>query len=221
LRWQHPSVGDVPPGLFIPLLEEARLISRLTSWIYQQGAAQRSAWNATFRKELVLSISLSNAQFSMPNLAAELQRAIVDNQLSADQLEIEVVEASLMHNPLQAREQLQQLKGLGVKVALDDFGSGNCSVKMLRDLPIDTLKLDRQLISRLPDSAHDAAMAKGIIEMCLAFNITVIAEGVETHEQYQWLRDNGCQFVQGFVVAKPMTATDAGQFTTPFEWGLH
>jgi diguanylate cyclase (GGDEF)-like protein/PAS domain S-box-containing protein len=221
LRWQHPSVGDVPPGLFIPLLEEARLISRLTSWIYQQGAAQRSEWNATFSKELVLSISLSNAQFSMPNLAAELQRAIADNHLCANQLEIEIVESSLTHNPLQAREQLQQLQGLGVKIALDDFGSGNCSVKMLRDLPIDTLKLDRQLISRLPDSAPDAAMARGIIDMCLAFDITVIAEGVETHEQYQWLRDNGCQFVQGFVVARPMTAADAGQFHGPFEWGLH
>lgn len=221
LRWQHPSVGDVPPGLFIPLLEEARLISRLTTWIYQQGAAQRKAWGATFEKDLVLSISLSNAQFSMPNLATELQRAISANKLSANQLEIEVVEASLTHNPEQARRQLKQLRSLGVRVALDDFGTGNCSVKMLRDLPIDTLKLDRQLIAQLPGSAADAAMAKGIIEMCLAFGITVIAEGVETHEQYQWLRAAGCQFVQGFVVARPMTAEDASAFPAAFQWALH
>ena len=221
LRWQHPSVGDVPPGLFIPLLEEARLISRLTRWIYQQGASQRKAWEETFRKDLVLSISLSNAQFSMPNLVAELQQAISVNGLSASQLEIEVTETSLMHNIDEARKQLLQLRRLGVRVALDDFGSGNCSVKILRDLPIDTLKLDRNLISRLPDSLQDAAMAKGVIEMCLAFGITVIAEGVETHEQYQWLRDHHCQFVQGFVVAKPMTAADAGQFPEPFHWGLH
>jgi EAL domain-containing protein (putative c-di-GMP-specific phosphodiesterase class I) len=169
----------------------------------------------------VLSISLSNAQFSMPTLVAELQQAISVNGLSAAQLEIEVTETSLMHNIDEARKQLQQLRRLGVRVALDDFGSGNCSVKILRDLPIDTLKLDRNLISRLPDSPQDAAMAKGVIEMCHAFGITVIAEGVETHEQYQWLRDHHCQFVQGFVVAKPMTAADAGQFSEPFQWALH
>jgi EAL domain-containing protein (putative c-di-GMP-specific phosphodiesterase class I) len=154
----------------------------------------------------------------MPNLVAELQQAIALNGLSPNQLEIEVVEASLMHNFEESLKQLQLLRGLGVRIALDDFGSGNCSMKMLRDLPIDTLKLDRHLIARLPTSVHDAVLTRGVIELCLAFDITVIAEGVETKEQYRWLRDNGCQYVQGFIVAHPLIADDAGNFAVPFDW---
>ncbi|WP_213878494.1 EAL domain-containing protein [Pseudomonas sp. dw_358] len=218
LRWQHPSVGDVPPGLFIPLLEEARLISRLTSWIYQQGAAQRREWFNGFADELVLGISLSNAQFSMPNLVSELQRAISMHGLQPRQLEVEVTETSLAHNLGDALRQLQQLRNLGVRVALDDFGMGHCSLKLLRDLPVDTLKLDRHLVAKLPGSKGDAIMARGIIEVCREFGVTVIAEGVETSEQYQWLLANGCELAQGFIVAKPLTAADAGRFPPRFDW---
>ncbi|WP_416427288.1 EAL domain-containing protein [Pseudomonas sp. App30] len=218
LRWRHPSVGDVPPGLFIPLLEEARLISRLTSWIYQQGAAQRHAWRDSFDDGLILSISLSNAQFAMPNLVPELQRAIAMNGLQAQQLEVEVVETSLMHNQEEAMRQLHELHNLGVRVALDDFGTGHCSLKLLRDLPIDTLKLDRHLVARLPESERDAALARNVISVCRDFGITVIAEGVETREQYQWLRTNGCELAQGFIVAKPLTADDATGFPGQFDW---
>ena len=218
LRWQHPSVGDVPPGLFIPLLEEARLINRLTSWIYQQGAAQRRGWADGFSNELVLSISLSNAQFAMPNLVAELQRAIAMNDLRPQQLEVEVVEASLMHNLEEAGAQLAQLRNLGVRIALDDFGSGPCSLSLLRDLPIDTLKLDRHLVARLPGSARDAILARSVIELCREYGITVIAEGVETREQYQWLLAHRCELIQGFVVSRPLTAADAGSFPLQFDW---
>ncbi|WP_158152913.1 EAL domain-containing protein [Pseudomonas sp.] len=218
LRWRHPSVGDVPPGLFIPLLEEARLISRLTSWIYQQGAAQRHAWRDSFDEQLILSISLSNAQFAMPNLVPELQRAIAMNGLQAQQLEVEVVETSLMHNQEEALRQLHELHNLGVRVALDDYGTGHCSLKLLRDLPIDTLKLDRHLVARLPESSRDAALARNVIELCRDFGITVIAEGVETREQYQWLQANGCELAQGFIVAKPLTSEDATGFPGHFDW---
>jgi len=218
LRWRHPSVGDVPPGLFIPLLEEARLISHLTSWIYQQGATQRREWAEVFAPELVLGISLSNAQFSMPNLVPELQRAIAMNHLQPQQLEVEVVEASLMHNPEEALAQLHQLRNLGVRIALDDFGLGQCSLTILRDLPIDTLKLDRHLVAKLPDSSRDAVLVRSVIDICREYGITVIAEGVETRDQYQWLRANGCELIQGFVVARPMTAEDASRFVQPFTW---
>ena len=212
LRWCHPSVGDVQPGLFIPLLEQARLISRLSSWIYTEGAAQRRAWSGRFPTELVLSISLSNAQFAMPNLIAELQRAIALHGLRPQQLEVEVVEGSLMHNLPQATGQLQQLRNLGVRIALDDFGTGPCSLKLLRDLPIDTLKLDRQLIAKLPDSQPDGLFVHSVIQACNAFAITVIAEGVETAEQCQWLRAAGCEWIQGFVIARPLTAQAATDF---------
>ncbi|WP_313459365.1 EAL domain-containing protein [Pseudomonas sp.] len=218
LRWQHPSVGDVPPGLFIPLLEEARLINRLASWIYRQGAAQRQAWCQRFDPDLILGISLSRAQFSMPSLVDELQRVIHDYQLDPAQLEVEVAETSLMYNIDAAVKQVHRLRELGVRVALDDFGAGDCSLRMLRDLPIDTLKLDRHLVARLPDSAADTALVRSVIGLCADYRITVIAEGVETQAQAAWLQASGCAYVQGFLVAHPMTPADASGFAAKFPW---
>lgn len=218
LRWQHPSVGDVPPGLFIPLLEEARLINRLAGWIYRQSAAQRQAWRQRFPPSLVVAISLSRAQFTLPGLAEELQRVIHDYQLDPAQLEVEVAETSLMYNIDAAIKQVHRLRALGVRVALDDFGAGDCSLRMLRDLPIDTLKLDRHLVARLPSSAADAALVRSVMGLCEAYGITVIAEGVETQTQAAWLKANGCTYVQGFLVAHPMTAADASGFPAFFSW---
>ncbi|MBA1202926.1 EAL domain-containing protein [Pseudomonas capeferrum] len=218
LRWQHPSVGDVPPGLFIPLLEEARLINRLASWIYDKGAAQRRAWYPCFDHELVLAISLSQAQFTLPSLVDELQRVILEHGLLPSQLEVEVAETSLMYNIDAAVKQVHRLRELGVRVALDDFGAGDCSLRMLRDLPIDTLKLDRHLVARLPDSRADVALARSVIELCLDYGITVIAEGVETQAQADWLKANGCEYVQGFLVAHPMPPEKASDFPVIFPW---
>jgi EAL domain-containing protein (putative c-di-GMP-specific phosphodiesterase class I) len=105
-----------------------------------------------------------------------------------------------------------------VRVALDDFGCGSCSLSHLRDLELDTLKLDRHLIARLPESVRDAALVRSVIDLCKQFGMLVIAEGVETVAQYDWLRANGCEYVQGFLVARPMTAEDSGEFVQPFDW---
>ncbi len=218
LRWRHPSAGDVPPGLFLPLLEEARLINRLASWIYRQGAAQRRAWCGHFANELTLGISLSRVQFSMPNLVEELAGVIASEGLSASQLEVEIAETSLTDNLDAALRQLHKLRELGVRVALDDFGAGDCSLRLLRDLPIDTLKLDRHLVARLPDSLVDAALVRCVIELCEQYGIGIIAEGVETQIQADWLRANGCGYVQGFLVARPITAEQAGRFPAFFDW---
>ena len=218
LRWQHPSVGDVPPGLFLPLLEEARLISRLGSWIYQRGAGQRKAWETLFAEDLVLGVSLSSTQFGMPNLVTELRQVLERHGLQAHHLEVEVTEDALMHNPEETRKQLRLLRNLGVRVALDDFGSGQCSLAHLRDLELDTLKLDRHMIARLPASSRDAALVRTVIDLCKQYGMLVIAEGVETVEQYEWLQANGCEYVQGFLVARPMMAEDVGDFVQPFDW---
>ncbi|MBN2975279.1 two-component system response regulator [Pseudomonas fluorescens] len=206
LRWQHPSVGDVPPGLFLPLLEEVRLISQLSSWIYQQVAAQRQAWHTTFDDELVLSVSLSASQFNLPNLANQLQQMIERYGLRDRQLEVEIGEDCLMNNLEEAAKQLKLLRRVGVRIALDDFGSGQCSLAHLRDLEFDTLKLDPQLVARLPGSVRDAAMARSIIELCAHFDVLVIAEGVETQEQANWLKAHGCPFIQGPWASQPLMA---------------
>ncbi|WP_175653895.1 putative bifunctional diguanylate cyclase/phosphodiesterase [Pseudomonas sp. Marseille-P9899] len=218
LRWRHPSVDDVPPGLFLPLLEEARLINRLASWIYCQGAEQRRAWCGHFPDDLTLGISLSRVQFGMPNLIEELSQVIAREGLKPSQLEVEIAETSLTDNLDAALRQLRKLRELGVRVALDDFGAGDCSLRLLRDLPIDTLKLDRHLVARLPDSDVDAALVRCVIDLCQQYCISVIAEGVETPEQAQWLREHGCEYVQGFLVARPITAAEAGRFPAFFDW---
>ncbi|QAY91125.1 bifunctional diguanylate cyclase/phosphodiesterase [Pseudomonas sp. ACM7] len=218
IRWQHPSVGDVPPGLFLPLLEEARLISRLGSWIYQQGASQRKAWETLFANDLVLGVSLSSTQFGMPNLVTELRQVLERHGLQARHLEVEVTEEALMQNPEETRKQLRLLRNLGVRVALDDFGSGPCSLSHLRDLELDTLKFDRHLIGRLLESSRDAALVRNVIELCKEFGMLVIAEGVETVAQFRWLQANGCEYVQGFLVARPMMAEDVGDFVRSFDW---
>lgn len=218
LRWNHPSVGDVPPGLFLPLLEEARLITRLASWIYQKGAAQRRAWYERYDASLVLSISLSRVQFAMPNLAEELERVIFNQGIEPAQLEVEVAETSLRYNIDDAMKQLHRLRALGVRIALDDFGAGDCSLRMLRDLPIDTLKLDRHLVQRLPESTLDATLVRCVIAACRSYGISVIAEGVESRQQADWLQANGCDYVQGFLLAHPMTAGDADAFPGFFDW---
>lgn len=213
LRWQHPSVGDVPPGLFLPLLEEARLISQLSAWIYQQVAAQRQAWQTTFDQELVLSLSAS--QFNMPNLAAQLQQVLERHGLQGRQLEVEISEDCLMSNLEESIKQLRLLRQIGVRIALDDFGSGHCSLAHLRDLAFDTLKLDPQLVARLPGSARDAAMARSIIQLCGHFDVLVIAEGVVSQEQAQWLKANGCLFIQGPWAAQPMMAQELAAWSHP------
>jgi diguanylate cyclase (GGDEF)-like protein len=218
LRWQHPSAGDVPPGLFIPLLEETRLINKLGGWIFEQGATQRQIWGEVFPDDLVVSISVSATQFSMPNLASELQRAVNRCGLKPGQLEVEITESSLVQNLVHSRKQLQMLHEIGVRVALDDFGIGECSLAHLRNLELDTLKLDRHFIAGMLDSTRDRVVAHSIIELCRNLDVLVIAEGVETYEQYQWLADNGCELIQGFLVAHPMVADDAARFPQPFNW---
>ncbi|AZE51683.1 Sensory box/GGDEF family protein [Pseudomonas chlororaphis] len=218
LRWRHPSVGDVPPGLFLPLLEEARLISRLGSWIYRESTSQRASWKTLFAEQTVLAVSLSGTQFAMPNLATELRQVLERHGLEPWQLEVEITESALTQNLDESRKQLRLLRSLGVRVALDDFGSGDCSLAHLRDLELDTLKLDRHLIARLPGSTRDAALARCVIDLCKAFGVLVIAEGVETLEQYRWLQANGCEYVQGFLVARPLIAANAERFAEPFDW---
>ncbi|MDD1132154.1 putative bifunctional diguanylate cyclase/phosphodiesterase [Pseudomonas shahriarae] len=216
LRWQHPSVGDVPPGLFLPLLEEARLISQLSSWIFHQVALARQAWAPVMSDDWVLSVSLSSSQFNMPNLATQLQQALERHGLQGRQLEVEIAEESLMHNIEESTKQLKQLRRLGVRIALDDFGSGNCSLAHLRDLEFDTLKLDPGLVARVLNSPREAALARSIIELCGHFGLLVIAEGVETLEQCHWLQANGCQFIQGPRVAPSLMADDISQWPQPF-----
>ncbi|GAB7530813.1 EAL domain-containing protein [Pseudomonas sp. 3A(2025)] len=213
LHWQHPVVGDVPRDLFMPLLEESRLINRLGGWMFDQSALQRKNWSTVFDADLVVSVGIGSAQFCLPSLASELQRALEYHGLCPGQLEVEISERSLIHNLAHSRKQLRQLRDIGVRVALDDFGAGDCSLAHVRTLELDTLKIDRHFVATLLDSPRDAALAHSIIELARNLGMLVMADGVSSSEQYHWLLTHGCQLIQGPLVAAPMNADQAADMT--------
>ncbi len=218
LRWQHRVAGTVAPNVFIPLLEETRLINRLGDWIFRQGAQQRQRMGQHFADDLVLSLNVSPVQFGMPQLVDDLQRILVQHQLNPAQLEVEVTESALMQNLDTTQEQLRQLRLLGVKIAIDDFGTGYSSLAYLRHFELDTLKIDRLFIANMLDSPRDAAVVSTIIDLGRHLGLEVIAEGVETMAQRDWLVAHRCAIMQGFLVAPGLSAEEAQQFPAQLDW---
>ena len=218
LRWQHRVAGTVAPGVFIPLLEETRLINRVGEWIFDQGIAQCRVWRERFGEELLLSLNVSPVQFGMPQLVDDLRRALERHGVKASQLEVEVTESALMQDLQATREQLRQLRELGVRIAIDDFGTGYSSLAYLRHFEIDTLKIDRLFISNMLESPKDAAIVSTIIDLAHHLDLEVIAEGVETHAQREWLAQHSCGTMQGFLVAPGLPREQADAFPRQFDW---
>jgi diguanylate cyclase (GGDEF)-like protein/PAS domain S-box-containing protein len=205
-RWQHPELGVVPPGRFIPLAEKSGLIVPIGRWALATACAQGVAWQACTRP-VRIGVNVSARQFR-GDLFQTVVAALSSSGLEAQWLELELTESLLMEDPETARATLLKLKGLGVKIAIDDFGSGYSSLSYLRHFPIDRLKIDQSFIRDLVTSPDDAAIARAIIALGHTMNIRVVAEGVETPEQLAFLRDNGCDVMQGFLYSEPVSADD-------------
>ncbi|MBD9414673.1 EAL domain-containing protein [Pseudomonas sp. PDM16] len=218
LRWEHRVAGTISPGVFIPLLEETRLINRLGDWIFNQGIRQCRTWQAKFGEQLLLSINVSPVQFGMPQLVDDLRRMLEQHRLAPSQLEVEVTEGALMQDLDTTREQLRQLRALGVRIAIDDFGTGYSSLAYLRHFELDTLKIDRLFIANMLDSPKDAAIVSTIIDLGHHLGLEVIAEGVETVEQRDWLMAHRCTTMQGFLVAPGLPTARASKFPPRLDW---
>ncbi|MDH4583252.1 EAL domain-containing protein [Pseudomonas sp. BN415] len=218
LRWEHRVAGTVAPNVFIPLLEETRLINRLGDWVLREGASQCSAWRSSFGEDLVISLNVSPVQFGMPQLVDDLRRVLGEFGLRPEQLEVEVTESALMQDLELTREQLRQLRALGVRIAIDDFGTGYSSLAYLRHFELDTLKIDRLFISNMLESRRDAAVVSTIIDLSRHLGLEVIAEGVETLAQRDWLLEHGCTFMQGFLVAPGLPVAKAEAFPRVVDW---
>jgi diguanylate cyclase (GGDEF)-like protein len=218
LRWEHRVAGTISPGVFIPLLEETRLINRLGDWIFNQGIRQCRAWHAQFGEQLLLSLNVSPVQFGMPQLVDDLRRLLELHQLQPSQLEVEVTESALMQDLDTTREQLRQLRELGVRIAIDDFGTGYSSLAYLRHFELDTLKIDRLFVANMLDSPKDAAIVSTIIDLGHHLGLEVVAEGVETLAQRDWLIAHRCTTMQGFLVAPGLPAERAGAFPPRLDW---
>ncbi|WP_461152427.1 EAL domain-containing protein [Saccharopolyspora tripterygii] len=203
LRWQHPVHGPVPPSEFIPVAEGSGLINPISAHMLRTATAQLAAERERHQVDVGLNANLSPRQLDDPHLQALVQHALEDSGLPAHALCLEVTEETIMHDPTAAARVLNALRELGVLLAIDDFGTGYSSLAQLRRLPLDTLKIDRSFITDLGDSEELRIIVTSIVSMAHAIGLDVVAEGVETGEQFDILKDLGCDHAQGFYLSKP------------------
>ncbi len=205
IRWQHPSLGLLYPSEFINLAEESGFIIPLGDWVLRTGCAQNKAWQDAGLTPLRLSVNFSARQFQQPTFISDVAQILKDTNLDPRWLELELTESSIMKDPEQAIEKLHELKLMGIKVAVDDFGTGYSSLNYLKRFPIDTLKIDKSFVADICKDPHDTAIVRAIINLGHALDVTVIAEGVETKEQLQYLSALECDAVQGFLFSKALS----------------
>ncbi|MDX1443866.1 MAG: EAL domain-containing protein [Gammaproteobacteria bacterium] len=206
VRWNHPERGFVMPGEFIALAEESGLIARLGEWVMREGCRQAKSWYDEFGDDFHIAVNLSAAQFiaqSIPDLVAD---ALKESGLPPELLLLEITESLAVGEGVETLRLLQDLKKLGCRLALDDFGTGSSSLSYLKSFPVDIIKIDRSFVSDLNGDAHDAAIARATIGLAQSLGLDVIAEGVETQQQLDWLLGEGCGIVQGFLFSEPLAA---------------
>jgi diguanylate cyclase (GGDEF)-like protein len=204
LRWRHPTRGLVQPGDFISVAEETRLIVPLGEWVLRQACHDAAKWPGHLR----LAINVSAAQFRATNLVQAVMSALAASGLAANRLEIEITETILMQGN-EALRTLHQLRELGVRMIMDDFGTGYSSLSYLHSFPFDRMKIDRSFVRHMIEKPDSAAIVRAIVQLGASLGISTIAEGVETPEQFQALRQMGCGEVQGYLFSRPEPIADA------------
>ncbi len=207
LRWLHPDLGMVAPTKFIPVAEETGLIVSIGKWVLKTACAQNVAWQKAGLPHLSMAVNLSPRQFLDDNLLHDVTSVLGETGMNPVLLELEITESMLMHNVDKTMATLRKLRDLGVRLAVDDFGTGYSSLSNLKRFPIDTIKVDRSFIHDLPGDPETRGITEAIIAMGRALSMTVIAEGVETKEQAEYLREHACDEFQGFYFSKAVTAS--------------
>jgi len=208
LRWQHPTRGLLGPIEFIGVVEETGLIRELGWWNLSEACRQIGEWRAASpaNRDLIISVNLSAKQFLQPNLVVDIANLLREIKLPPDALKLEITESTVMKDPSGAVEMLQQIKSLGVRLAIDDFGTGYSSLSYLHRFPLDTLKIDRSFISSMDDDGDGMEIARTILPMAKNLRLDVVAEGVETLEQFELLKKFNCAFGQGYYFSRPLSA---------------
>jgi diguanylate cyclase (GGDEF)-like protein len=209
VRWQHPDMGLLAPARFIKLAEETGLIVPLGEWVLQKACVAHKEWQSQRLAPARIAVNLSPRQFLHAGLVKDTISAIKETGCHAKYIELEITESMVMHDPAGAVALIGQLKDLGVRIAMDDFGTGYSSLAYLRRFPIDSLKVDRSFIADVPHDAGNVAITQAIIAMARTLHLTVIAEGVETADQFHFLRSRGCDEVQGYYFSPPVSFSEA------------
>ncbi|HGE2160197.1 TPA: cyclic di-GMP receptor MorA, partial [Pseudomonas aeruginosa] len=210
LRWQHPRRGLVPPSEFIPVLEEIGLVAQVGDWLLAEACKQLRSWHKAKVRVPKVSVNLSARQFADGQLGERIAAILYETGIPPACLELELTESILMSDVAEAMQILSGLKRLGLAIAVDDFGTGYSSLNYLKQFPIDVLKIDRSFVDGLPHGEQDAQIARAIIAMAHSLNLMVIAEGVESQAQLDFLREHGCDEVQGYLFGRPMPAEQFG-----------
>jgi diguanylate cyclase (GGDEF)-like protein/PAS domain S-box-containing protein len=205
-RWHHPRLGDIPPATFIPIAEETGLIGRLGEWALRTACRQAGEWAEAGGQPLRVAVNLSGHQLRQKGLPELVANVVADAGFRPDYLTLELTESVLMENSEANVATLRALIDLGVQIAIDDFGTGYSSLSYLKRFSVDTLKIDQSFVKDIPEDANDRVLATMIIAVAHASNIKVIAEGVERNEQLRFLRDEGCDEIQGFLFSEPVPA---------------
>ena len=213
LRWHNPLLGQVSPESFIPLAERSGLINPIGEWVLDRALKDVKKWRDQFHIPLKVAINISPVQCNRErNLFQSLQCILNKSQYSGDMLEIEITERLLMDTGEATLRKLQQAQEMGIEIAIDDFGTGYSSLSYLKRFPISTVKIDKSFICDIGIDKEDDILVQGIIALSHGLNMQVVAEGVETIEQYQFLQDQNCDLIQGYYFSKALSATDFSQF---------
>ena len=211
MRWRHSTLGDVPPSEFIPIAEETGSIRELTQFAIEQVIEQLPSWNAKWRHAtpLYVTINLSRKQIGDPGLLSYFRQALKTGQVAPEQLIIEITEGMTLVDPDLTRSFLGELRSIGLRLALDDFGTGYSSLVCLHELPVEMLKLDREFVVAARTNTRALGAVRGLVQMAQMMGLEVVAEGVETPDQLELVRETGCDLVQGDLISPPMRADAA------------
>ncbi|OOY42425.1 hypothetical protein BOV91_07015 [Solemya velum gill symbiont] len=217
IRWQQPQLGLISPSRFIPIAEDSGLIMPIGEWVLQEACSQAKKWLDKGIDIGRIAVNVAGPQLQRGRLVEVVQDVLAKCGLPASRLEIEVTESLLMQKTESAIKQLDELRQLGIVLAIDDFGTGYSSLSYLKQLPIHKLKIDRSFVHDIPGDPDDMAIADAVIALGKSLGLTVIAEGVETLEQAEFLRGAGCQEVQGYLYSQPVTAEQFEQLISLHE----
>ena len=206
IRWKHPENELISPSGFIPLAEETGQIIAIDEWVLHAACMQNKAWQDAGFVPMVIAVNLSTSHLENRKLTKVVAQALQNSGLEPQYLELEITESKIMKNPVISVIVLNELKAMGVRIAIDDFGTGHSSLNYLRQIPLDYVKIDRSFVMNITTSPHDSAIIKSIITLAHSLDLKVIAEGVETEQQLEFLREYECDEVQGYLFSKPVSA---------------
>ena len=217
VRWNHPQKGLIQPNDFISIAEETGLIIPLDMWMMENTMKIMQQWHKEGLNTGRLSLNLSIKQLESKGCIERFKQVIDDTGVDANYLELEITEGQIMQDSEHSITVLQEIRDLGVHVSIDDFGTGYSSLSYLKRLPIDTLKIDRSFINDLPDDEEDSAIVKAIVVLANSLKLELIAEGVETQEQQEYLVSEGCSNIQGYYYSKPLEREEYKEFLLKYQ----